>query len=116
MLEHKFRGLNKFTNKWVYFTLQDAMITWNDYGSLQHITRWTGVRDIKGNEVYGGDILHINDDGDYTYNTLVKDEQGILCIDVQGRDYVYIPPQWLEDHVEFEVIGNEFQNKELLNA
>lgn len=77
------------------------------------LDQYAGTRDKDGVEVYHGDILRVDDDG-IVYNSTVKYEEGVLCIDVEGREYQYIPPQWLDGWVEFQVIGNIYENKELL--
>jgi len=95
------------------------------------IMQFTGLKDKNGKEIYEGDILHSNKSDIYLYgnNSPVDFESGAFCVTILydqiqeplwGFDRVYKPTdypnntekyEWIE---EFEVIGNIYENPELL--
>jgi hypothetical protein len=82
------------------------------------IMQYTGIKDKNDKEIYEGDILLI-DDGDLEqYKSVVRWNAGGLIADCPtGNDYDITLVGWLFDsRVEtIEVIGNIYENPELLN-
>ena len=125
MREHKYRAWDK---KWKAmsepFTLADACIR-KDYlfdlrvinGDIEFI-EYTGLLDKNGNEIYEGDILGDDDVlGIVAYNqTPDCMYAGSYCIvgsDGYATDWDGVEP---ENWHDFEVIGNKFENPELLGG
>jgi len=80
-----------------------------DYPLMQ----FTGLKDKNGIDIYEGDVLKINLFGD-EWNTYVRDYLGTLVVDVEGCDWNTTATSFLDDESELEVIGNIYENPELL--
>ena len=107
---------------------KDSLMDINDE---YYVMQFTGLKDKNGKEIYEGDILHSNKSDIYLYgnNSPVDFESGAFCVTILydqiqeplwGFDRVYKPTdypnntekyEWIE---EFEVIGNIYENPELL--
>ncbi|WP_257127393.1 YopX family protein [Bacillus cereus] len=123
MREIKFRGRKINTNKWVVGNLGYTKTSGGNSGILvdgklhivdsETVSQYTGLKDSKGNEIYDGDIVQISGhpfqgsidiDGNYVvgYNEYME----LSC----GGWYLHRMRHWAE------VIGNKFENKELLKG
>ena len=129
MREIKFRTWDKRYNEMIY----DAHKTY-DYGccntgSTHHqsfdciledenceVMQYIGLKDKNGKEIYEGDILSINVAGVVTKKTKVVYENGIFGVywRVWNSPYKEINSFNSFCNTEFEVIGNIFENPELL--
>ena len=73
----------------------------------------TGIKDRNGIEVFEGDILKmINTDEDDECWTTKVGKKGV--VDYSTTDYDYTLLAWVDDFIEFEVIGNIYDNPELV--
>lgn len=133
--EIKFRGKcsrqSKYAGQWVYGNLvlpeeiqgdevmivkalsDDASCTY--HVDVNSVGQFTGLTDKKGREIYEGDIIQLQGK-EIKFNCFVgwNIELGAWCISIEDK-HVGIKPlgEWLcED--KFEVIGNIYDNKELL--
>lgn len=133
MREILFRGKRKENGEWVY---GNYAVT--DNNEKQHfifqnkafefevdpetVGQYTGITDDNGKKIFEGDILGItNDDPDYDYITKVYLDCDTLCVDIQGQDYDYTSigfaiEIWDDECDQVEIIGNIYDNPELLEA
>lgn len=140
----KFRGKNTFNNRWEYGSLvkekdgalwiipEDQMLI-SEGGSFSaaHVSsetvgQFTGLKDKNGVEIYEGDVFTVNEE----YPKVVKYIEEWLSFCVATIDTITTPPMsgWPEKYIyqqlspgwwkdfqnEIEVIGNIYDNPELL--
>lgn len=133
MREILFRGKRKDNGEWVY---GNYAVT--DNNEKQHfifqnkafefevdpetVGQYTGITDDNEKKIFDGDILGVtNDDPDYDYITKVYLDCDTLCVDVQGQDYDYTSigfaiEIWDDECDQVEIIGNIYDNPELLKV
>lgn len=133
MREILFRGKRKDNGEWVY---GNYAVT--DNNEKQHfifqnkafefevdpetVGQYTGITDDNEKKIFEGDILGVtNDDPDYDYITKVYLDCDTLCVDVQGQDYDctsigFAIEIWDDECDQVEIIGNIYDNPELLKV
>lgn len=74
------------------------------------IQQFTGLYDEKGKNIYEGDIVKIYVSGIYTKGTVIFYKGAFMVEDTCG--FKHYPDKWIL--VELEIIGNIFENPELL--
>lgn len=133
MREILFRGKRKDNNEWVYgnYAFTDTngkrhLIFQNKAFEFEVVPetvgQYTGITDDNGKKIFEGDILGVtNCDPDYDYITKVYLDCDTLCVDVQGQDYDYTSigfaiEIWDDECDQVEIIGNIYDNPELLEA
>lgn len=119
--EIKFRGKSINSGKWVYAILHGFGMDWFDECVIESsIGQFTGLYDRNGKEIYEGDILR-----SVEYHNIVgyimydKEEGAFMFINIDELmntelvNRCHITERWLNEFPK-EVIGNIYDNKELL--
>lgn len=137
-----FRGKRVDNGEWVYGYLLEAVncntdkkstfimeqdATYYGYGEFacsfevipKTIGQFTGCCDENHNKIFEGDILEVSYDDGTAYITEVCAYGGTLCVDVEGEDYDFTAIDfavdiWKHNCCEWEVVGNVYDNPELL--
>lgn len=84
------------------------------------LMQFTGLKDKKGQEIYEGDILHVKDCG-FDFMGIVEWSKRVCSFEIYDK-FSYKPKQigygkryQFDDTTNFEIIGNIYENPELLN-
>ena len=131
MREILFRG--KITqDEWVYgfyenVKLEEATIHYIDgkIVSSKTVGQYTGLTAKNGKKVFEGDIvqaIQAEYDEDKEQQPIVFEVIGEMifedgCFGLRAKHFVdFYAPMWQEDNVELEIIGNIYDNPELLEV
>lgn len=129
MREIKFRAWNKPTNKMFYWgTIQ--LMDQTDKRNIEEVhnifMQFTGLKDRNGKEIYEGDIISDNitkrtEHLGYVMSEVIYQEElacfSIATLSEDKKERFIAPIHYLELDVipnKYEVIGNIFENPELL--
>ena len=132
MREIKFRGFSETLNKWVigvpYFSegnwwiLVDENTKSEDIGTGSYfvdknsIGQHTGLFDKQGVEIYEGNIVKFIPSGEYGLVTTFGKSQNLGIEWENSKTAFFTPMFYLGCESELEIIGNIYENKELLNT
>ena len=129
-----FRGYNLKNNKWLYGYylvnrglhficpegIQNPLASWEDFVvEEESVGEWTGLKDKNGKEIWEGDIVgfpislfyELDDDDDEFVTAKISFIYGSFAVIYRGG----IEKIFLQDLCdEIEVVGNTYQNKEIL--
>lgn len=107
--EIKFRGKNSFLEKWIYAEIQLSGLELFDYAVKEDtIGQFTGLYDKNGKEIYEGDIVQWEECvADYTFVTQKSEV-------FYSENSASFEPLNEFSYCNFEVIGNIYDNPELL--
>ena len=129
-----FRGYNRKNNKWLYGYylvnrdqhficpegIQNPLASWEDFVvEEESVGEWTGLKDKNGKEIWEGDIVgfpislfyELDDDDDEFVTAKISFTYGSFAVIYRGG----LEKIFLQDLCdEIEVVGNTYQNKEIL--
>lgn len=127
----KFRGKRELNDVWAYgephvhTALSPHVYTIiNEIVKPDTIGQFTGLYDKNGTEIYDGDILQFTSvlfRKKYIYQVKMLDDTSILTLEKKGFNpefdgYQAFPYNWFNNRKNrIEVIGNVYDNPELLN-
>ena len=118
-LDFEFISSGQEHNDWIIFKsdkqqLKDKVVFDNPYFYKQFkIMQYTGLKDKNDVEIYEGDILshHLQGNRFVEYGSPFKNHGGYMLVSKNGRRGTLNDSDKL-----YEVIGNIYENKELLNT
>ena len=125
MREIKFRAWDKENEKMMKvssISLENKEISVKDFGTYHffrikdtELMQYIGLKDKNNKEIYEGDIVLVKPGGTSTwYKTVVKFKEGAFIASlIDGEDYIYIFNRGFDSN-DFEIIGNIYKNKKLL--
>ena len=103
------------TDDYIKVEVLDAFSDWRELEERQYeLMQSTGLKDKNGKEIFGGDIVEVS-----------KGFTNIICYSVNEGNWKLRPAdkQWAcsyfsnyENTAEWEIIGNIYENPELLEA
>jgi len=117
----KFRAWDEESKKMIYWTLNDLLVRFNNTEKYEGddvpspFFEWmqsTGIFDKNGKEVYTGDILRVPSFNPQRHEVVFN--RGGFCLKY-GEDSNFYPDIKYAEDERSEIIGNIYQNKELLN-
>jgi len=76
---------------------------------------WMGIEDKNGIKIFKNDIVRYNDTEGNVYIHLVMYDTGYLCWTFDDMPYIKIKKSGYFQDMNLEVIGNIYENKELLS-
>ena len=83
------------------------------------IQQFTGFRDSKGKEIYEGDILQFNNDSSVVRLVVFHQPIGGFGLKYEEKPERILPiivPLKIERVLAYEIVGNKFENPELLEV
>ena len=111
--EIKFRVWNKITNHFSYFTNKHRISDINS-SELMIFMQYTGLKDRNNTEVYEGDIVKFIPSSEYGKVTTYGKSQNLGIEWENSKTAFFTPMFYLGCESELEVIGNIYENPELL--
>ena len=103
--------LPKVVNLWGKDIIEDKVIVLHREIKDVELMRYTGLKDKNGKEMYEGDIVEVTEEDEYLHLEWDEDTASFV---MSGRHFeLDFDSYW---SYEIEVIGNKFDNPELLEG
>lgn len=121
MREIKFRAWDKELEKMHYdieYIYDDVGTSCASFGDMLedterfNVMQYTGLKDKDGKEIYEGDIVHFKTLRSKEYIGEVKSYEDAASFFVVAKEHYM---ECLDDVYDLEVLGNIYENKELLD-
>ena len=113
--EIKFRAWHNKVKEMLYAETPKYIFAWVDEGQPVEIMQFTGLHDKNGNEIYEGDIIiHDYLDGEITHSVIEWYRTGWYAKSLEDPTKQVAGYLELENCKNIEVIGNIYENPELL--
>lgn len=132
-MKTKFKGFSERLNKWVYgYLVEDCMIVNGiieanrQYISIERwetvvpesVGQFTGKQDVKQNEIYQGDLLSVQITRSANKAVTIVFEEGAFGVKDElfgwGYQKQFYPLKTIMDNHKVEVVGNIYENPELM--
>ena len=118
---HVFSKNKKLDGQWVYgYYCDENYIRTDNAEKLidkNTLGQFTGVKDINGKEIYEGDIIEISTGIDKKNKAIVEfDCYGFFINSINDTDVCYLGELDIDIDTFIEVIGNVYDNPELLES
>ena len=125
----KFRAWDKVKQIWCNYKIDDGTVYFmdNDTGCLYRnypgkyenfdLMQYTGIKDINNVEIFEGDIVKLSkENSDFKEIGIVKfdENKASYVLETQDDDISYNISYYNYHKVHYRVIGNIYENKELL--
>jgi len=115
MREFKFRAWHTMLHK-MFYDISVASESWSSKdthrgGNHSTVMQFTGLHDKNGKEIFEGDIIS---SVDTKFEIQWNQEKAMYYCLIIGSDVLYCPASDSYIQCNFEIIGNIFENKELL--
>lgn len=129
MREIKFRAWDKVKQKWCNYKIDDGTVYFMDndtgcwyrnyHGKYENfdLMQYTGIKDINNIEIYEGDIVKLSkENSNFKEIGVVKfdENKASYVLETQDDDLSYNISYYNYHKVYYRVIGNIYENKELL--
>lgn len=135
-VNHKMYGVGEQEDMYFYFDSSGIKAEWffssaGDSEILEHLIyrQYTGLKDKTGKEIYEGDICSVvevmESQGELSskeYFTEIKWDEASFVVKSGHKDFDTFLSSWFEcggfryPQIEFEIIGNIYENPELLEG
>jgi len=114
MREIKFRAWDKIINEWVYFTLEELCNEVGDFSIMKNWCQYTGLKDKNGREIFERDIVKWFNEADNVFELgkVIMNFYSWVAHTINKGQFTFFDAHF--EGVEFEVIGNIYENPKLL--
>lgn len=105
-----------FDDKEVEYVDDDNVLRFIGFKNIE-LMQSTGLKDKNGKEIFEGDVLEIEDEGEVLGNAKLTwdNEQAVFMIEAISVDDIALFHEILSDEsYSYRVVGNVYENKELL--
>ncbi len=121
MRDIRFRAWDKVGEQWIVNQIVMGRILSNSFPKTWELSEYTGLKDKNGKEIYEGDIVKCIDMHDGNLFAFINNKPILLEVRWSNEDASFVIGKYPEEYTIFqslmscfEVIGNIYENPELL--